>query len=672
MTTIVDCNNIICNGIKIHINPPTSQRQYYFIQTDNSDEWVHKINIASCIKKISYDKIIELIKYNLSHVVEKSNDIDEIEMHIRENNKNINLTLINEFVNIKKNMDKKIFDVNLDNNDIGEWNIIMRSFTSCKLKDVTVTIHMSFNQTEYPNKQPIINSIFPHFTGYLNVSIMRYKMLNKTYWKSGKPIKNIIEKIYQIINDIGVVSHDSTIPQQYLTQLETLEIILGFPNQILKDYHDDINEHETLEYQKQPEIIIINNKFIGDVSTTLWNMNKYIAENNEKYNELEKITGQFLSIIHNDNDFCIRLTKTHFYDCVAIILKEITDIYVEKYMQLYINICKILTTIPVKLLINEYERIINGRKFIEIILHACKTLNKISNCIGNEQFIAVVKELQNIIDINYVDKQSKSEYLSNMTNGERKYIEIMSHYTVTEGFISDYFYENEIKNTILPKKVLITIMTELISLKDNLPISRNSSIFVKTDVSNIGKMRALIIGPKNTPYENGCFIFDIYIPANYPQECPKIQFLNHFGVMMNPNLYDNGKICLSLIGTFGDHKNSSEYWNPETSNILQLLLSIQSQILVENPFFNNPQYCDFVTDSKYISHSKKYNANIKLYTVQNAIINLLTSPNLYSEMKEIIATHLRLNKNEINKTYSANDYNVGFYKKNKKVVMSLK
>jgi ubiquitin-protein ligase len=34
--------------------------------------------------------------------------------------------------------------------------------------------------------------------------------------------------------------------------------------------------------------------------------------------------------------------------------------------------------------------------------------------------------------------------------------------------------------------------------------------------------RALITGPADTPYANGCFIFDFYFPTTYPQTCPLV------------------------------------------------------------------------------------------------------------------------------------------------------
>jgi len=34
----------------------------------------------------------------------------------------------------------------------------------------------------------------------------------------------------------------------------------------------------------------------------------------------------------------------------------------------------------------------------------------------------------------------------------------------------------------------------------------------------------MIIGNKNTPYENGCFCFDMFVPMDYPAVPPKVTF----------------------------------------------------------------------------------------------------------------------------------------------------
>jgi baculoviral IAP repeat-containing protein 6 len=47
-------------------------------------------------------------------------------------------------------------------------------------------------------------------------------------------------------------------------------------------------------------------------------------------------------------------------------------------------------------------------------------------------------------------------------------------------------------------------------LANSLPISRASSIFVRTDEDRLDVMKALIVGPRETPYGGGCFIFGLF------------------------------------------------------------------------------------------------------------------------------------------------------------------
>jgi len=49
----------------------------------------------------------------------------------------------------------------------------------------------------------------------------------------------------------------------------------------------------------------------------------------------------------------------------------------------------------------------------------------------------------------------------------------------------------------------------------------------------------------------------------------------------NPNLYAEGKVCLSLLGTW-----SGPGWEPGVSTLSQVLIAIQAQILVEQPYAN--------------------------------------------------------------------------------------
>lgn len=56
----------------------------------------------------------------------------------------------------------------------------------------------------------------------------------------------------------------------------------------------------------------------------------------------------------------------------------------------------------------------------------------------------------------------------------------------------------------------------------------------------------------------------------------------------NPNLYHNGKVCLSLLGTW--RGSATENWDPKLSTILQVLLSIQAIIMSNEVYFNEPGY----------------------------------------------------------------------------------
>lgn len=59
-----------------------------------------------------------------------------------------------------------------------------------------------------------------------------------------------------------------------------------------------------------------------------------------------------------------------------------------------------------------------------------------------------------------------------------------------------------------------------------------------------------------------------------------------YPILVNPNLHPDGKVCLSLLGTWfaGD---SAAQWQPGISTVLQALLSIRAMILVSNSFRDN-------------------------------------------------------------------------------------
>ena len=65
------------------------------------------------------------------------------------------------------------------------------------------------------------------------------------------------------------------------------------------------------------------------------------------------------------------------------------------------------------------------------------------------------------------------------------------------------------------------------------------------DIYNI---KVLMIGPSSTPYEFGFYFFNIIMPKVIIQSS-KRNIVHKWQNRFNPNLYVNGKVCLSIINT---------------------------------------------------------------------------------------------------------------------------
>ena len=116
----------------------------------------------------------------------------------------------------------------------------------------------------------------------------------------------------------------------------------------------------------------------------------------------------------------------------------------------------------------------------------------------------------------------------------------------------------------------------------------------------------LITGPSGTPYEDCLFLFDLRLPDNYPVSPPEVHYHSYCTDRLNPNLYEEGKVCVSLLGTWTGKGN--ETWTSKSS-VHQLLLSIQG-----NSIYIKKQ-CTY--SSREISYLLKFN----LYVLMNLVID---------------------------------------------------
>jgi ubiquitin-conjugating enzyme E2 Z len=110
------------------------------------------------------------------------------------------------------------------------------------------------------------------------------------------------------------------------------------------------------------------------------------------------------------------------------------------------------------------------------------------------------------------------------------------------------------------------------------------NIYILSYEEDINKFMAIILGPKDSLYEGGIFLFDIYLPDDYPFQPPKFTFISpNFSKIgrIHPNLYENGKVCLSILNTWG-----SEEWS-SSLNLISICKTIQS-LLDNNPILHEP------------------------------------------------------------------------------------
>ena len=161
-------------------------------------------------------------------------------------------------------------------------------------------------------------------------------------------------------------------------------------------------------------------------------------------------------------------------------------------------------------------------------------------------------------------------------------------------------------------------------------------IYYKHDDDDIQKGYAMIIGPKDTPYENGVYLFEFYFKETYPFEPPIVTFLTGDGITrLNPNLYVEGKVCLSILNTWEGEKWSS------CQSIRSVLLSL---ILVFNeyPLKNEPGFEHLRNDHHDIVH---YNELIQYKNFEIGIIKSLSSPSMI--FIDEIQSHFSNKKDEI-------------------------
>jgi len=103
---------------------------------------------------------------------------------------------------------------------------------------------------------------------------------------------------------------------------------------------------------------------------------------------------------------------------------------------------------------------------------------------------------------------------------------------------------------------------------------------------NIFIWEVMIVGPPDTLYEGGFFKASLKFPTEYPNSPPVMHFLTD---IWHPNVYPDGKVCISILHPPGDdefgYEKASERWSPihTVETILVSVISMLSDPNDESP-----------------------------------------------------------------------------------------
>lgn len=180
---------------------------------------------------------------------------------------------------------------------------------------------------------------------------------------------------------------------------------------------------------------------------------------------------------------------------------------------------------------------------------------------------------------------------------------------------------------------------DILDLQKNKDVMSEMGIFVEFDDDNMTNMYALLIGDEGTPYEGGFYFFNITIPDKYPVQPPKVKFLSTASnVRIHPNLYTEGKVCLSIINTW-----EGDGWAP-SYKIRTMLMAIKTYVFVPFPLHNEPGY---------EKESEEEGSTIEIYTrfvcyqnFRTCINNMIESlPKPLTPFRSIMDDHIRTHAN---------------------------
>jgi ubiquitin-protein ligase len=518
-----------------------------------------------------------------------------------------------------------------------------------KLTSRIIEFEIKINSKLYPFLPPKFELVKPNIKSSLKYELANLDILKLNNWISTISLEWLIINIALILDPVIEDYIEINDKNNIIRIIEELEFLTDN-----KKVNLNLKKLITVPIIKKQENFWKSGTGYGShYENSNWNIEKYIQEKELKYIEIVNLFVSINDIIsteslHNNIEI---LKKSFIIDYIIHFYDTMTLLEIDNNTLLIKEINKLI-----KILMNKVSNKFNILyQKIKLIVQEIELSNEYCNNDDNNQYqeiINIYNQFNNLEVIKEEEKKIENDYLSIMYDLQFKYTELDKNHL----FIS------KINDKINPN-CLKRIISEISSLKKSLPINFDSSIWFRVSKNNLNIFTFLISGPKDTPYENGLFEFHSYLPIDYPQKPPSIllKTTGDNSVRFNPNLYSSGKVCLSLLGTWDG--NASEKWNPNNSTFLQVLISIQSLIFIEQPYFNEPGYETKINTKHGEKESLDYNSKLYVDTLKWTINNQITNP--IKDYEDVIINHFKLKKNDIINFYT-NKLNevTSLYKKN--------
>jgi len=580
----------------------------------------------------------------------KSNiDISKFPKELLFNPNQIYQLLINEIKSFNKNVSFKHYLEPIENNPYN-----LKLITYLKNKDLMVEMKINVDPKIYPFFPPKIEFIKPAIKLPLVYSLMNLKILKMENWNPTISLQWLIEKL---VEQLEPIIHDYLKDES--SKFTKLNFLLVKLASITKEYS---SETDLIDISV-PKVTFdgksgnnLANKYwksgvgYGHDQREAWDISAYIKEQEVHNYEISLLIKEITNNITPD---CIEdLFSSTLGSFITSRISGLTLLELEKNESIYKELLVMLDTLIKNDDFKLKTKIINdiGNSFTVI----SDEINSLFQSIPETQENNVYIQIHCLADWFKSNSKNLKDELINIPDkndskfNQQKYEEIMKKLQFSSYEIPVNHRFKEFLSDKPEASATKRMISEISTFKTGLPLNWESTVWVRVSKKCMNVFSFFISGPKNTPYENGIFEFHATFPKNYPNSEPKVLLNNTGGgtVRFNPNLYHCGKVCLSLLGTWSGQEG--EKWNPKNSTFLQVLVSIQSLILVETPYFNEPGWEREMNTPAGVLKSKEYNEPLQIGTIEWAINDMISNPP--NGMDEVINHHFSMKKEEIIKT----------------------